>query len=94
MRNNILVLCNNLKHFSEWVHDFSPDKGFIDSHYNKNTFTVEYEEVVVKYYAFTSRMDKNILLGTYYKKIIDLIGLSDNELLFFNYFVRSSNGKL
>lgn len=87
-----LVLCYTTNHFREWVHDWTPpydEEGVIVSRrLINNIFTVQYEHKTIDYTAFTPQMSGDKLRGHRFHKIIDLMELSDNELAFFNMYIK------
>lgn len=87
-----LVLCYTINQFREWVHDWIPpydEEGVIvNRRLTNNVFTVQYGHKTIDYMAFTPKMSGDKLRGCRFHKIIDLMGLSDNELAFFNMYVK------
>ena len=87
-----LVLCYTTNHFREWVHDWTPsyneEGDIVNIRLTNNVFTVQYEHKTIDYMAFTPQMSDDKLRGHRFHKIVDLMGLSDNELAFFNMYVR------
>lgn len=87
-----LVLCYTTNQFREWELDWTPpydEEGVIvNRRLINNVFTVQYEHKTIDYMAFTPQTSGDKLLGHRFHKIVDLMGLSDNELAFFNMYVK------
>lgn len=87
-----LVLCYTVSEFREWVHDWKPpydeEGDIVNRRLTNKVFTVQYEHKTIDYMAFTPQMSGDKLRGHRFRKIVDLMGLSDNELAFFNMYVR------
>jgi hypothetical protein len=81
---HILVLCDSLDYFNKWCntickwYQVTPDKR------TGNTLRITTSNGVSEYRAFTPNMEKDVLLGLRFDEIIDQIGLSKNDKVWYN----------
>jgi hypothetical protein len=85
---NILVLCENLKYFGKWSNTII--NWYATTNYKKmgSRLDIEVEGECISYRAFTPQMSKEVLRGGRFDDIIDNVGLSGNERMWFNALIR------
>lgn len=84
----ILVLCENLEYFHKWGNSIMKWHNLVADKRTRDTLQITTSKGTTKYTAFTPNMGKETLLGLRFHQIIDNIGLSDNEMMWFNILVR------
>lgn len=83
-----LVLIGTLDLFREWRDDVcSRLEGDFTYKKRRNQLEIIEDGVKTIYIPFTTRMDRENLLGCRFKSIINEIGLTEKELAIFNLFV-------
>lgn len=85
---NILVLCEDLKYFDKWCNTIQQWHNKTADKHTRNTLQITTNEGTKRYIAYTPRMGKDVLLGLRFDDIIDNIGLSENERMWFNILIR------
>ena len=85
---DILFLCEDLAYFDKWCN--TALNWYNTNNYKKerNKLTISINGIANRYIAYTPKMDKEVLLGFRFDGIIDNIGLSENEKMWFNILIR------
>lgn len=84
----ILVLCGNLDYFHKWGNSIMKWYNLTADMRTRKKLMITTTKGTTEYIAFTPCMGSDALRGYIFDSIIDQIGLSENEMMFFNTFVR------
>ena len=87
----ILVVCNTLDYFYSWGNTLLEWYNTTADRRKTNILEVSTAEGSARYIAYTPRMGKDSLRGCRFNKIIDLVGLSDEDKVFFDSLVEGED---
>ena len=85
---HILVLCESLDYFNKWCNTICKWYHVTRDKRTGKTLRITTYNGVIEYRAFTPSTEKEVLLGLRFDEIIDQIGLSGNEQMWFNLLIR------
>ena len=87
----ILVVCGTLDYFRSWGNTLLEWYNITADKRTRNILEVCTAEGSARYIAYTPRMGKESLRGCRFNKIIDLVGLSEEDKVFFDSLVDNSD---
>lgn len=83
----ILVVCGTLDYFHSWGNTLLEWWNITQYKRTRNILEVSTAEGSTRYIAYTPCMGKESLRGCRFNKIIDLVGLSDEDKVFLDSLV-------